>query len=536
MTKAIHEEIINEIGTQTLAKFGLNIFSLNTYGAYSASVVATNNINTTYELNKKNENSFGLTHESIEAGKKNIESALQNTGEKSYTTDELAYINKEYNKDFKNNDKDALKSTLVNQNYTKDEIQKIATQHSKYAKENDNLVDVVTASKDGKVIKEEQHKVVETTKGKKGLYGKNNKYLKEDDLKITVAKDDYDKHKNKLEKTIRNSKNPDDVEAAKKTLEKLEKSKTSRKEAENSKTTAIKMQTTQAVGHVVQAGLSDAVIVTLSTLANGAIYEIKDAFDDKRPNIPIQERIKRLLKKVIEEFQKTFKRGASFGTLDVGVGILSQIFKSISSKLTMLWKSIRTSMKSIFNAIYSYFTGEIKSYQELMSTIIKGLLSAILVVGTVALETQLEAFLAPIVTPTVASFLAPALAIVIGSIAVVIIMKSVDMALNALFGVFSQRDLAKRKAEEIKELCAELLPDLIAEKEELKELIAKTYKERKLTFDKSFSEFKEGLSTSNIESVMSGLIGINSMYNKKLQFATFEEFDDFMLSDKSFKF
>ena len=97
MTKAIHEEIINEIGTQTLAKFGLNIFSLNTYGAYSASVVATNNINTTYELNKKNENSFGLTHESIEAGKKNIESALQNTGEKSYTTDELAYINKEYN-------------------------------------------------------------------------------------------------------------------------------------------------------------------------------------------------------------------------------------------------------------------------------------------------------------------------------------------------------------------------------------------------------------------------------------------------------
>jgi len=35
---------------------------------------------------------------------------------------------------------------------------------------------------------------------------------------------------------------------------------------------------------------------------------------------------------------------------------------------------------------------------------------------------------------------------------------------------------------------------------------------------------------------MSGLVGINSMYNQKLQFVTFEEFDDFMLSDDVLKF
>ena len=284
-----------------------------------------------------------------------------------------------------------------------------------------------------------------------------------------------------------------------------------------------------------QAGLSDAVVVALSTLANGAIFEIKDTYSGQ-DDISIIQRIKRLLKKVIEEFTKTFKRGASFGALDVGVGILSQIFKSISSKLTTLWKAIRTSMKSIFNAIYSFFTGEIKTYQELISTIVKGLLSAILVVGTVALETQLEAFLAPIVTPTVATFLAPALAIVIGSIAVVVTMKSVDMALNALFGVFSQRDIAKMKAEEIKNICAELIPNLIAEKEELRELIKNTYKERKLTFDKSFSNFKQGLSSKNTDEIMNGLIGINSMYGQTLQFATFEEFDNFMLGDDDFKF
>jgi hypothetical protein len=96
--------------------------------------------------------------------------------------------------------------------------------------------------------------------------------------------------------------------------------------------------------------------------------------------------------------------------------------------------------------------------------------------------------------------------------------------------------MAKMKAEEVKKVCAELLPDLIAEKDELKELIEKTYKERKLTFDKSFVEFKQGLSSNSIDEVMSGLIGINAMYGQKLQFSTFEEFDDFMLGDDNFKF
>lgn len=295
------------------------------------------------------------------------------------------------------------------------------------------------------------------------------------------------------------------------------------------------MQATQASYHIAQAGFSDAIVVALSTLANGTIYELKDVISNKGLNTSIEERIKRLLKKVLKEFNKTFKRGASFGAVDVGVGILSQIFKSISSKLKLLWKELRSSLKSIYNAIYSYVTGEIKSYKELVSTIIKGLLSAVVVVSTIALEANLEAFLSPIVTPIVASFLAPALSIVIGSIAVVLMSKSVDLALNTLFGVFTQRDMAKMKAEEIRKICEELLPDLISEKEELKTLIAKTYGERKLTYDKSFSDFKNGLATNDIESMMCGLVDINTMYNAKLQFANFGEFDALMLCNDDFK-
>ena len=83
-----------------------------------------------------------------------------------------------------------------------------------------------------------------------------------------------------------------------------------------------------------------------------------------------------------------------------------------------------------------------------------------------ALESSLETFLAPILTPLVASFVAPALAIAVGSLALIITMRGVDAALNTLFGVLAEIDVAKMKAEQVKSICAKFLPGLIEEREQ----------------------------------------------------------------------
>jgi len=530
--KALYAEIIDEIGTQTLAKFGLNIFSLNTYAAYSVSAKATNIINDTYNRHKNNPNAFGQYFEDIDVGESNIKSALFNTGEQKFTTDELSDIKKvaeiiaSGKKIEKLNPKDRSKYDFVIQNYANEVSTIIGSSKEEFGVKNDASTDTVTFDKNGNVVEKSQHKVIKNTNDLL-----KDRYLENNDV-LTMPFDDYKKHKENLEKMVKESSNP---EKAKKALTMLNKNNmTNRLMCENPRATAMMMQTGMATTHIVQAGLSDTVIVALSTLANGAIWEIKDAYNSSE-DISISIRIRRLLKKVIQEFNKTFKRGASFGALEIGIDILQQIFKSVFSKIKTIFQSLKTSIKSIYNAIYSYMNGEIKSYKELISTILKGLLSGIVVVGTVVLETQLEAFLSPILTPLVATFIAPALSIIVGSLAVVSMMNGVDIALNALFGAFTKRDIAKMKAEEVKAICEELLPDLISEKNELKELINKTYKDRKLTYDKSFSSFKYGLSNINIEALMNGLIGINSMYCKKLQFATFDEFDTMMLSDGSFK-
>lgn len=577
-SKALYEEVIDEIGTQTLARFGLNIFSLNTYGAYGASVTATNIVSRTYDIRNKSANkdetleqkniriasSRGYVFEDLDVGQKNIMSELLNKGQKTYTTDELADIKKvagiiASNKKIHKLKTNREKFDFVMSNY-KEEILKINSSKnmSDNAKKHDPATDTITFDEKGNIVKKSQHKVIAETKDffeREKLYDSSGKKLKDENGKIlykkdkdgnfvykylenndilTVPFDDYKNHKENLENMIKNSKSEEDRQKAQKALDMLNKNNiTNRLMCENPKTTALITQSMVASGHIAQAGMSDAIVLSLSMLANGAIYEIKDAFSENGSNTPIDERIKRLLRKVLEAFKEPFKRGASFGAIDVGVGILTQIFQSISSKLKYIWKELRNSLKSIFNAIWDFITGKVKSYQELISVIIKAIFSAIMVAFAITLESKLELFLAPLVSPIIASFLAPSLSIIISAIAVITFSKSIDLALNTLFGAFAQRDIAKMKAEEIKALCEEMLPTLIEDRKELEKLIETTYKERKLTFEKSFEDFKQAITTNDVEKIISGLQSINFMYGKNLQFQTFKEFDDFMLNKNS---
>lgn len=520
-SQVLSEVLIDEIGTQTLARLGLNIFSLNTFGAYGASVTATNIVSRSYDQHKNNKNFFGQTFEDLDVGQKNILSALRNNGQRTYTTDELADIRNAADilsgKKYENlNDKDKNKFDFIMRNYP-EEVSSISSNKNmqKHARKNDPETDTVTFDKDGNVLKRSQLKVIKNTDDLL-----QDRYLENNDS-LTMPFDDYKKHKANLEKMIASSNDQQKKEKAIKALAMLDKNNvTNRLMCENPRSTAVVTQSLAASGHIAQAGLSDAIVVSLSTLANGAVFEIKDAFSDDSNTVSISTRIKRLLEKVLQSFREPFSRGASFGALDVGIGILTQIFKSISSKLTYVWRELRTSLKSIFNAVWDFFSGKIKTYKELISIILKALFSASMVVGVIAVEAQLEAFLAPLVSPVIASFLAPALSITVGAIAVVLMSKSVDLALNALFGVFAQRDIAKMKAEEVKDLCADMLPALIDDREKLESLIKKTYQDRKVSFNHSFNEFKNGFLSSDIDSFISGLQGINSLYGKNLSFST----------------
>ncbi|MCX2716850.1 hypothetical protein OQH61_03755 [Helicobacter sp. MIT 21-1697] len=530
-TKALYEEVIDEIGTQTLARFGLNIFNLPvnfsfcSYEAYGASVRATQDTFKAYNTHKKNDKYFGQTFEEIDIGQQNIKDSLFN-GNKTYTTDTLADIKnvREINasgKDIKNlNPKDREKYEHIMAYYA-DEVKNMDFEKlGNLPTKNHNTTDSVTLDKNGNVVKTAQLKVIKNTEGLlKDRYLEGDAAV--DELKMPF--DDYKKHKENLEQMIEKGKNnPNDVKVvdkaakAEKALEKLNANNLcNRFFCENPRTTAVVTQSIVASGHIAQAGFSDALIAALATLANGIIWEIKDMFKGSiGTETSILKRIKRLLQKTIESFQATFGRGAGFGAIDVAVGIVGQIFRSIAGSLRLIWDKIREAAKSIHSGIVSYFKGEVSSLRELLGIILKSLFSAAWVVSTLALEESLKPILMSVAPPLLP--FTPIFAIVAGAFAVVVTHRSIDLALDTIFWVFAARDKAKLRAEEIADIVAANLPTLIEKREELEQLIESTHKERLMSLESSFADYQKAYANADDNAIYEGLNRICNLYGSDL--------------------
>lgn len=527
-TSAFYEEVIEEIGTQTLARCKLNIFSLNTYEAYGASVVMTSNTIKDYNQHKNNPNFHGQTYETLSVGAENIHNAGCNSDKKTYTTDELSNIKHVQDilrsgKKLENlNPKDREKVEYY-YNYHKDEVKNLNFTKGdlkELAKTNHPTTDTVTLDKNQKVVNTAQLKAINDTN--KLL---QDKYLDNND-ELRVPSNDYKRHKEQLEKNIeegRNSDDPEVQEKARKSQKALDKLKADenidRKESENPRTTAVKIQSIQAITHIGQAGLSDALVAALSTLASGIIWEVKDMCSSQKidSETSVLDRIKRLIRKVIESFRTNFVRGAGFGGIDAIMGILGQIFTSIAGNLKAIWGKIRASMKSIYNAIHSYITGSIKDTKTLLKTILKGIFSAAWVAPIAALELKLKAIL------PFGSILAPIFAIVIGAFAVVITARSIDLALDALFASFANVEKSRLRAEDIANLIATRLPILVEKRGALEKLIQKEHKERILSLEASFADYKIAVKNADYNGIYTTLNGINKLFGKELQIKNLED-------------
>ncbi|MCR8685368.1 hypothetical protein [Campylobacter ureolyticus] len=617
MSKPIYEEVIDEIGTQTLARVGLNIFSFSTYNAYGASVTMTNNTiyqhdrkkgmltpelkdddtDKTYDQKlKKGKSTYrGYMYETLEEGFQNVNNAFLNKGDKTYTTDTIhdirnaAELIKDRKKLEKLNEEDRAKFDHIMRNYS-DEVDDVLNGNDNFGSftKCDTETDLVTYDEDGNIVNRQQLKASNNTKvllakeqtpeldengneikipkrDKDGNFKRDKngnicyrkkmtdkldkngnpiyKYIGKDefgndkDIDLKVPFDDYKRHRENLEEMINDPKtDPETKKAAKMALDKLNKSNyANRLMCDNPKTTAILTQSAVASSHIVSVGTSDGVVVALSTLANGTIYEIKDMFSENGEKISITQRLKRLIKKVIEAFKSTFKRGAGFGSIDAIVGVLSQIFKSISVKIKYIWKNLRSSAKSIYNAIYDFITGKTKTYRDLVSAIIKALFSFTTIISSIGLEAKIEAVLSPIITPMIASFVAPILAIVVGAFAVVLGTRAIDSAINSLFGVYADLIKSRERRAEIEKVIDEFLPQLVEDNEKLETLIKTKFKDMKLKLDSSFEDLQNAIIGSNSILFINSLVQINGVYGQKLKYISFKEFDQAMLSDNVIK-
>ncbi|HEC1764134.1 TPA: hypothetical protein R1722_000862 [Campylobacter lari] len=633
-TVLLFDELLEELGTQSLARLPINIFNINSYEAYMESVKLTTNMQKATQQHGNNPNGFGQFYETLEVGKENISNAYNKNKNRSFTTDELAEISKV----FKEENIDLYKKETILANYSDEEIKNLTNNVNldNLTKTNHTIVDTVTLNEKGEIAKTEQLKAVNDS-----IFGKeynryfeaikngNLDYIKTDketyeraqkeieklestiekapeekkstlekklqeykskfsfltqgserekagytqeeskDKTITIKKsddifskkheDDFNKIKNgeidyivvnkkiyenaqkeieKLESTIEKA-SEEEKESLKKELETkkeifnhLKKNEpTNHTDKDNALKEVYIIQAKQAAINVFQTGASDAGVVVLSTFASGVIAELKSEFI-KKEHEDFEVRFKRLLSRVIESGKDAFIRGASYGIIDVIVGIASQYFKRIGGHLKALWKNLRSSLKSIWNAIYAYITGKIKSFDELIKVILKSLFSAIMTIFAIALEEQICQALGG---SQLAQILSIGISIFICSLAVVLFYKTVEITINSFVAIFAKANLAKARREEVEMVFDKIMPKMIENQESLEIFIDDYMRDLKNTSNMSFQELQTALNNSNYTQANQSIINLAEKFGVDDLFKTRKEFDDFMFSNENLK-
>ncbi|PZT47882.1 hypothetical protein B6S12_06900 [Helicobacter valdiviensis] len=548
--KLLFDELMDELSTQSLARLKLNIFDLNSYGAMVESAKLTTNMQKAIEQHGDNPNGFGQFFETLEIGKENIQSSYYKIGEKSFTTDELADIKKVYNNEEIGGKYSQERKENILANYSPEEIKAIATNEKlmEHATTNHNLIDVITIDKNGNITTEQLKAVNDNILGKK-----YNRYFEGVDS-VRVDENTYNNAKEKLQQAKENyRKHPS--EKNKETLKEYEEKFTKLKMGSNKEEAGytrgdeknknhtdsdkvmketLKNQAKETLNNIHQTGTSDMAVVMLSTFASGALWEIKDEFMDNNSQ-DFSIRIKRIITKTIEKGSDAYARGASFGIVDSLITIISQFFKKIGGRLKYLWTNIRDAAKSIWNAIYSYITGKITNYAELIKIILKSLFSAIMVGFAVALEIEISNKLKTILGETIADVLSIGISIFICSVAVILFSKTIDLTINAFFGICAAADMAKQRREEIERVYDAIMPKMIENINNLEKYITEYTINLQNMSEMSFNELQNALQGKNYIQANQGLVKLANIYGVNDLFETREYFDNFMASDETLK-
>ena len=95
---------------------------------------------------------------------------------------------------------------------------------------------------------------------------------------------------------------------------------------------------------------------------------------------------------------------------------------------------------------------------------------------------------------------------------------------------------AKERREAVQTFCKTLVPEIKKSRIQLEQYIRKYFSDRKEEFEQAFNMLDNSLIEWDPDKFVAGLERINNQFGASLQFKTFDEFDEFMKSDETFKF
>lgn len=295
--------------------------------------------------------------------------------------------------------------------------------------------------------------------------------------------------------------------------------------------TVYKIQAKESLNNIVQTGASDALAVALSVLGSSVVCEIEDEFV-KNNHEDFTKRIERIISNVINAAKGAFARGAGFGVLDALVAIASQIFKQIGGKIKEIWSNLRNAAKSIWNALWDYISGKIKTFKDFIKVALKAIFSMVVALYAMSLESQITAYLSPILSPLVANIVGTALTIFICAFTVVVFSRTLEISINGFFAICAKAEMAKKRREEIEALYDKIMPQMIENRENLEKYLNDYISDLEQRSELSFNDLQLALTSDNYSKANDSICKLAELYGVKGLFKNNKEFVEFLENDE----
>ena len=534
---SLEENLLEELKAQLSRKFS------NTFGGKlelaNGVLLYENHIATgkdIYQINHKKDGSkskspniHGNNFEILTAGQQNKDAILENSGETTYTTDQLAAMRKN-GEELPNGIPQSL----------------IKTHHPQ--------VDTVTVDAKGQVIRTAQLKNCEDGAGAakyllderyictnyedykrvheaKRAIGRPEKQLIPEDKwtapdELVIPAGQRAALIEELEK-LKNGNDPINAELAEKLLENTERiSQTDGLARDDSyspyKTIAI--ETAKDFGQRTAERTGKLMISELAMISvGGAVWEIRDEI--RNPGVmSIANRMERLVLTIWNKLSNVaacvLAKDFILEIVNLVAGALANIFKSAKNFISLLGNKIR----EVWDALYNYLTGKITSFHGLVLTIMKSVATVGLAGLALLLEQQLVALGLPSVLAGILSASAAAVAIVLSN-------RGLEVMVLGLVASFSRAETAKIRADQVEAKCREVLPKMLEQREELEALTQKIHDEREAILASSFQTLNSPQGRADVNVAISALERINQAFGATLGFSSFDEFDELMLAD-----
>lgn len=266
--------------------------------------------------------------------------------------------------------------------------------------------------------------------------------------------------------------------------------------------------------------------VDIAVFAVGAVvteYRLYRAAPEEMTAI---ERCRRVVAAIWTRLVESLKRSSG---RELATEILYLILAALTAPLRMAAGAVRSVADTVRRLWMDFVDGKLETLADVVSAV----LVAVLAVAAVGVATTLEAELGALLTglPVVGELVAAVIAAALAGLMVALGAHAIEKVVHALFGIFAGAKEARRRREAIEQLCAEVVPELIADRDRLKQILDSHLGKIEDAMTATFVSLGDSDSQQDTGAFIDGLVALNAAYDAKLPWRNTTEFDERMADE-----